>query len=654
MKAVLITADGFFPRALRSLVEPLGWELLVAPDLRSALELTPPGACACSFLHGRSVDARLVDMVRESVGDGFPATFVIAEEAPAEWHERAYTAGADFVFPLPLRAPLLLLQLGRLRPRPAPPQPAPAPPPPAGPRPRSADSAELAIIRNFGRLLKHSNDADSFVAAYVEHLRGILGVNRVALYVTDPAGGPRLACAFASGLDSVSSSTVALSLDDGIGGYIRLHGLAIAAGGPLPLEPAVRREMDMMGATFAIPVRTRDQLMGVLLIGPRLLGEAVERDDVDILFTLMEDLALVLRNARTHGKVSRERIFFSNVLEQLRIGIVVFDRNLRVVHSNRTMAGYFGLKDPADLSFHGLPNPLSSLIHMVLQGQAPNAEFEHRQPGDPPAHYHVTIEPLQGAAGEPAMALLLAHDHTQFHAQNRAAVSKAQLAIIGRIGEQFSHIFNNALTPLSAFTQLLPASAASPELVGDMHRVLPPAIARLQRHINQVYFFSGAEPSLPETTELLPIIQESWQRAVAAVGWDQAMAASVPVEPCRLSMPILPTVLVRVSRPGFVMCLFEIFINAMEASPPGSEILATFNQGQLSRIVVGIHDRGTPIREEVASRAGEAFFTTKPSGLGLGLCLVQKVLREHNGTFQIGPSSRTGGTACSFVLPVIQ
>ena len=652
MKAALITTDGFFPRALRSMVGPLGWELAVAPDLRSVLGLAAPGACACAFVHAEVIDARLVETVREAVRAGFAAVFVVAGESPAEWHERAYTSGAAFVFALPLRAPLLNLQIAKLAP-PARPAPGLAPGP-AETRPRSSDSSELAIIRNFGRLLKHSNDADSFVSAYVEHLREILGVNRVALYVTDPAGGQRLVRAFTSGFDAKASPALELSLDDGIGAYIQRHGLAIAAGGPMASDPASRREMDLLGASFAIPVRTRDQLMGVLLIGPRLLGEVLARDEVDIVFTLMEDLALVLHNARTQGRVSRERVFFSNVLEQLRIGILVFDRELRVVHANRTMASYFGGGEPEELSFHGLPNPLSSLVHMVLQGQAPNAEFEHRLAGDPPSLHHVTVEPLRSTDGEPAMVLLLAHDHTRFHAQNRAAVAKAQLAIIGRIGEQFSHIFNNALTPLSAFTQLLPASAASPELVSDMHRVLPPAIARLQRHINQVYFFSGAEPSLPETTELLPLVQEAWQKAIAAVGWDQAMADSVPAQACRLSMPVLPTVLVRVSRPGFIMCLFEIFINAMEASPPGSEILATFNQSQLSRISVGIHDRGTPVSDEVASRAGEAFFTTKPTGLGLGLCLAQKVLGEHNGTFHLGPSARTGGTVFSFVLPVVQ
>jgi signal transduction histidine kinase len=481
----------------------------------------------------------------------------------------------------------------------------------------------------------------------------VLGVNRVALYVTDPAGGSRLLCAFAAGVDAQVSRSVGLSLNAGIGAYVRLYGLALSVNGPVP-DPAIRREMDALGATLAVPVRTRDQVMGVLLVGPRLMGEPIARAEVDILFTLMEDLALVLRNARLHGELTRERAFFSSILEQMRVGLAVFDRDLHVVHVNRTMAACFGLSDPAALTFHGLPNPLSSLVHSVLQGQAAAAEYDHDPDGGQAPHYHITVEPFRGCAGEPPMALLLAHNHTEFHAQKKAAVAKAQAALIGRMGEQFSHIFNNALTPLSAFTQLLPAAAESAGLLGDMHRVLPPAIARLQRHISQVYFFSGAERSLPETTQLLPLVNEAWEKAAAAFGWDRDISAAGPGPACSLSMPVVPTALVRVSRPALVMCLFEIFINAMEASPPGAEILATFNQNQHFRIAVGVHDRGTPITDEVAARAGEAFFTTKSSGLGLGLCVVQKVLREHNGTFHIGPSPRTGGTACSFVLPVVQ
>jgi signal transduction histidine kinase len=654
MKAVLITSDGFFPRALRTLIEPAGWDLLLAPNLPAALDATAPNLCGCLFLHGRAIDARLVDSVHESVRAGFSNTFVIAEEAAAEWEERAYTSGASFVFLLPLRAPLLFGQLNKILP------PArPAAPLLAGPNhdavPQPANPSELAIIRDFGRLLRHANDAGSFVSAYIEHLREVLKVNRVALYVCDPVGGSRLTCAFTTGLDSQISRSVDLSLDVGIGAYARLYGLVLSINGPMPLDPAVRREMDALGATIAIPVRTREQLMGVLLVGPRLMGEPLGRDQVDILFMLMEDLALVLRNARLHSELSRERMFFSAVLEQMRVGLLVFDSGLQVVHVNRTMAACFGTADPTALTFYGLPNPISSLVHSVLQGQSPHAEYDYRSEGDQSLVYHITVEPLQNWAGGKPSVLVLAHNHTHLRAQKEAAVSNAQIAIIGKIGEQFSHIFNNALTPLSVFTQLLLTSAASPQLLKDMQRFLPPTVARLQRHVDQVYFFSRAEASsLPETTELLTLIHDGWQKAAIAVGWDQDLAAASPVKPYRLVMPVVPAALVRVSRPALVMCLFELFLNAMEASSPGSEILVVFDQSHQARIGIGIHDSGSPIEGQVAARIGEAFFTTKSTGLGLGLCVAQKILREHNASFHIGPSNRTKGTACSFVLPVIQ
>lgn len=653
MKAVLLTADAYFPRALRALLEPHDWELAVARDAAAGAALVAPAVCACAFVHGRDIDARLLETLRQCLAAGWSETFVIAEHAAPEWEERAYEQGASFVFTLPLRGPLVLGRLARLLPPPPSPQLS-LPlglPDGAAPAPRPAT---LAIIKDFGRLLRHANDADSFVAAYIEHLREVLGVNRLALYMTDESRGRRLSCSFATGLDPEIWHNVTLSLDTGLGAHARHHGLVIALHGPLPVDPGIRQEMEALGATLAVPVRARDQLLGVLLVGPRLLGEPLERDQIEILFMLMQDLALVLRNARLHAELSRERSFFASVLEQIHVGCLVLDADLRVIHVNPVMAACFGMGQPGELTFHSLPNPLSSLIYSVLQGRNPRAEYAHRIAGEPQQLYRVTVEPFSRGPGTKTSVLVLAHNQTQAVAERRIEVADARADLLRRMGEQFSHIFNNALTPIATFAQLLGAGDQSPEVLAGLNFALPRGIARLQRHVEQIYQFAHTEAPLSETIPLQPLLREAWERALAAKRAESDGPAATAGSWPNLSAPTEVPALARGSRRALLCACMEIFINAIEAAPGAPEVVLSFDLSHPGYLGVAVHDHGPGIPDEIKSHLAEPFATTKSSGLGLGLCVVQKVMREHNGTFRLGPSTRTKGTACSFSLPIVQ
>ncbi len=85
--------------------------------------------------------------------------------------------------------------------------------------------------------------------------------------------------------------------------------------------------------------------------------------------------------------------------------------------------------------------------------------------------------------------------------------------------------------------------------------------------------------------------------------------------------------------------------------------------GRESRLKIHLYARGTTVRLSVSdsgpgidkatlARLGEPFFTTKTTGTGLGLAVVQAVVRAHQGELQL--RSRVGrGTCATLVLPLI-
>jgi signal transduction histidine kinase len=72
-----------------------------------------------------------------------------------------------------------------------------------------------------------------------------------------------------------------------------------------------------------------------------------------------------------------------------------------------------------------------------------------------------------------------------------------------------------------------------------------------------------------------------------------------------------------------------------------------------SHVLIRFSDTGGGISTENLSRVFEPYFTTKPSGTGLGLLIVRRIVREHGGELSI-ESSEGRGLTLTVRLPYIE
>ncbi len=70
-------------------------------------------------------------------------------------------------------------------------------------------------------------------------------------------------------------------------------------------------------------------------------------------------------------------------------------------------------------------------------------------------------------------------------------------------------------------------------------------------------------------------------------------------------------------------------------------------------VLIGIVDRGVGLSAEMIKRAFEPFYTTKPTGLGLGLSISRSIIETHGGRLWVEPNPK-GGTTFVLALPVIE
>jgi two-component system sensor histidine kinase RegB len=91
--------------------------------------------------------------------------------------------------------------------------------------------------------------------------------------------------------------------------------------------------------------------------------------------------------------------------------------------------------------------------------------------------------------------------------------------------------------------------------------------------------------------------------------------------------------------------------NALEASPAGKRVRLWISAWN-GQIIFEVTDHGPGMSPEVARRAGEPFFTTKPpgKGMGMGLFLVRLVAEKLGGSLQL-ESEPGRGTRATLALP---
>jgi signal transduction histidine kinase len=184
---------------------------------------------------------------------------------------------------------------------------------------------------------------------------------------------------------------------------------------------------------------------------------------------------------------------------------------------------------------------------------------------------------------------------------------------------------------------------------GDFDRILggvKDEISRLNRLV--VEFLSFGKPMRLNTRSCS---MERVLRDVAALvdhkARDQGVALCVEIEQG------LPEI---VADPELLKtCFLNLMINAADAMPAGGTLTVSLQkgaQGAHDALVVTVHDTGHGMTPEEIATAFEPYFSTKETGLGLGLSLTRKIVEDHGG--EIALSSEPGrGTTARITLPLL-
>lgn len=221
--------------------------------------------------------------------------------------------------------------------------------------------------------------------------------------------------------------------------------------------------------------------------------------------------------------------------------------------------------------------------------------------------------------------------------------AEAQLKSLGVMAASLAHEIRNPLGAIKGLTQLAqeelpPGSAAQSQL-----RTVVAEAERLENLVtNLLDFARPKEPELGEfdLKDLLANVQDMLRPRQEASG------VTIRVETS-------PGVLrVRTDPSGLRQVLLNVLLNAIDAAPPGSQVLLrAIRDESKSSIVLHIDDFGPGLGGRDPDEFFQPFVTTKVQGAGLGLAISRRIIDKLGGAISLADNPQ-GGARCTIRLPI--
>ena len=298
-----------------------------------------------------------------------------------------------------------------------------------------------------------------------------------------------------------------------------------------------------------------------------------------------------------------------------------------------------------------------ALDRAILERKSFSLDYRIVIPGGPIKHLHAVGHPVLTEAGDLYDYIGTTMDITERkRSEELLRNAQADLARVTRLttmGELAASIAHEINQPLSAIVvsgnaclrwlekdqpQLDEARRAAKRIVRDGHRA--------GDIIKSLRTLAGSAVSHMTELDINDAIRET-----LILMHSELHEHDVSLE-TKLSDGLAPIMGDRVQLQQVILNLVMNAIEAMSTGTHEPQVLRVRSQGDgPGAVLIAVEDSGPGIAPETMDRLFEAFFTTKPSGMGMGLSICRSIINAHGGRLWVSPGSPRGAVF-QFTVPI--
>ncbi len=242
---------------------------------------------------------------------------------------------------------------------------------------------------------------------------------------------------------------------------------------------------------------------------------------------------------------------------------------------------------------------------------------------------------------------IVASQSASVYEREKAILNATRLVTMGNMISEISHDLKKPLTNIKGSLQILRQKNTLNRETQKLLDSTEEEIFRLTELVKELVNFSNPGKYQPERKALLPILE----KAISLVESDSISGKIVIKKDLALDLPP-----VFVNEKEILESFLNLIFNAIESMPQGGELQVRAKQTFLTEqkkefIQVTISDQGMGIAKENLPKIFERYFTTKDGGTGLGLAVVDRIIKAHNGLIRVESKPQVGTTFEVF-LPI--
>ena len=381
---------------------------------------------------------------------------------------------------------------------------------------------------------------------------------------------------------------------------------------------------------------------------PRPVYRNDELGQLTRLFNHMTEQLAIAREAEELNRIRQEaaRHYLETVLESLTAGVITLDEAGRLKTLNRSAENILGLplSELSGSNWHDWPQSvpqyllLTELFQTILTTEDTGKPVQTAYTGGDEARIllaKATPLPADNGGG----TVLVFDDITLLvRAQKEAAW--------GEVAKRLAHEIRNPLTPIQLSAERLAwklqdkLGEQDAQILARSTDTIIKQVAAMKEMVEAFRNYARAPALKLEKQDLNKIIEEVLLLYEAGACTFDAVFSNIP------AVMYADTTAIR-------QVLHNIFKNAAEAAEEAAQPEVHIHTDNTDgKITLTVTNNGKSFSKDMLANAFEPYVTDKPTGTGLGLPVVKKIVEEHGGRIALSNPAE-GGASVKITLPAL-